>query len=195
MWAMEQAKGIATAIGALFRANREAAGLRQDEVARAAREGGLRWTRATVAAIETGKRDISLDEFFAIRGKPLQAGEFDGERGLFWYATQDKPIRRGKPAEHLDAEMKTAHKLGVESSVIVAASYRLWGKTLTEERDRIVDGKRNIGARSLQAHRGHVTRDLVAQIEQLLRDPSFDPDDRHGWRHAFRAAGARKVKK
>ncbi len=186
--AMAQAKGLSREVGALLRAYREARGLRQDEVARAAREGELGWTRATVAAIETGKRELSLSEFFALRGSPLQAGELDGERGLLWYASQDRPIRRGKLAERLDAETKAAAKLGVEPSAIVAASYHLWGRTLTEERDRVVKARESFdemakaryGAetpptRTLQAHRGHVTRRLVVQIGELLRDPSFDP--------------------
>lgn len=63
---MTQAKTLSAVIGEQVRAWREAAGLRQDEVARAARERGLDWTRATVALIEGGRRQLTVGEFAAL---------------------------------------------------------------------------------------------------------------------------------
>jgi transcriptional regulator with XRE-family HTH domain len=125
--AMNQAKALSAEIGTLFRATREQGGFRQDQIAAFAREVGLSWTRATIAAIETGRRELSLAEFLAVRGRPLEKGEIDGGRGLFWYAkrrAEGYPGRRKGP-EALDAEIKAARKLKVEPSAIVAASRHL----------------------------------------------------------------------
>jgi transcriptional regulator with XRE-family HTH domain len=49
-------------LGRRVRALRLQSGKRQEEVAEAARAAGLNWIRATVAAIESGQRDLSLEE-------------------------------------------------------------------------------------------------------------------------------------
>jgi transcriptional regulator with XRE-family HTH domain len=45
---------------------RKERGQRQDDLAEAVREVGLEWTQATVAAIETGNRKLSLEEVFLL---------------------------------------------------------------------------------------------------------------------------------
>lgn len=60
--AASTAKPMSVVIGERMRSYREAESLRQDELARKARQHGLRWERATVAAIETGRRAISIEE-------------------------------------------------------------------------------------------------------------------------------------
>jgi transcriptional regulator with XRE-family HTH domain len=50
------------AIGAELRRLREADGTRQDQLAAAARRYGLRWNQATIAAVELGRRKLSLGE-------------------------------------------------------------------------------------------------------------------------------------
>lgn len=47
----------------MLRSFREGRGLRQDDLARAARQTGLPWTRSIVVALEAGRRDLSIDEF------------------------------------------------------------------------------------------------------------------------------------
>ena len=47
---------------------REDAGLRQDELAARARAAGLPWTQATVAGIETGRRQVSAAELVVVPG-------------------------------------------------------------------------------------------------------------------------------
>jgi DNA-binding XRE family transcriptional regulator len=54
------------AIGQRLRELRLESGLRQDQVATAARRVGLGWTQATVAAIERGNRELSLGEWFLL---------------------------------------------------------------------------------------------------------------------------------
>lgn len=167
------------ALGDVIRHRREGVGMRQDEVATAARALGLRWTRATVAAIELGRREISLSEFITLRGRDVEPAELSA---LF-----EPPERRisAAAAADQDAESKAARRLHVEPGAIVAAAKRLWdGRTLTAERDRLVTARmemervsaahwKNLGqkvlARTVQAHRGHVTRALVAQLEQELK--------------------------
>jgi transcriptional regulator with XRE-family HTH domain len=54
------------AVGFRLRELRLELGLRQDQVARAARQVGLDWTQSTVAAIERGNRALELGEFFLL---------------------------------------------------------------------------------------------------------------------------------
>lgn len=54
------------AIGQRLRELRLEHGLRQDQVATAARQVGLGWTQSTVAAIERGNRALSLGEWFLL---------------------------------------------------------------------------------------------------------------------------------
>jgi transcriptional regulator with XRE-family HTH domain len=53
---------FAARFGAALLKLRQVHGLRQDDVARAARTAGLPWTRSVVVALEAGRRDLSIDE-------------------------------------------------------------------------------------------------------------------------------------
>jgi transcriptional regulator with XRE-family HTH domain len=50
------------AIGAEVKRRREADGARQEQLAAAARKYGLKWSQATIAAVELGRRKLSLGE-------------------------------------------------------------------------------------------------------------------------------------
>jgi hypothetical protein len=63
---MEDAGALAMLLGQRLRSHREGASQRQDDLARAARGYGLAWSRATVAAIETGRRQLSVGELFLL---------------------------------------------------------------------------------------------------------------------------------
>ena len=69
-----------------------------------------------------------------------------------------------------DAEQKAAKKLGVTADDVLAAALTLWGKTLTDERDaraeKQVSGDASPGR--LQAIRGHMTRDLLNELQPVL---------------------------
>jgi transcriptional regulator with XRE-family HTH domain len=54
---------LAAEVGKALRGWREARGIRQDEVARAARQVGLPWTRSVVVALEAERRYLTIDEF------------------------------------------------------------------------------------------------------------------------------------
>jgi hypothetical protein len=53
---------LANRIGRELRVWREARGLRQDDIARAARQAGLKWTRSVVVALEAERRYLTIDE-------------------------------------------------------------------------------------------------------------------------------------
>jgi transcriptional regulator with XRE-family HTH domain len=61
-----RAKPLSAAIGERMRRLREERGLRQEDVAQAARQLGYRWTRVAVAQLETGQRRLSAAEFLAL---------------------------------------------------------------------------------------------------------------------------------
>lgn len=54
---------IAAEVGRGLKAFRGEHMLRQDDVARAARQAGLPWTRSVVVALEAGRRYVTVDEF------------------------------------------------------------------------------------------------------------------------------------
>src|SRR6266851_3549685 len=74
----DTAPALATLLGQRLRALREGASKRQDDLARTARGCGLSWSRATVAAIETGRRQLSVGELFLLPADLLP------ERGDQW---------------------------------------------------------------------------------------------------------------
>jgi transcriptional regulator with XRE-family HTH domain len=57
-----EVQSLSAAIGRELKTLREAGGLRQEQLAAEARRFGLAWTRATVAAIELGRRQLSIGE-------------------------------------------------------------------------------------------------------------------------------------
>jgi hypothetical protein len=124
---------------------------------------------------------MSLREFLTLRGVPVGETELSG---LFNRAAAGRHVG-ADVAEHLDAESKIARKLGLSPGAVVAASLRLWGRTLTEQRDRAVRDNVSVNrlareywagrdqdippARTLQAARGHITRALVAVLREDLK--------------------------
>ena len=65
-----------------------------------------------------------------------------------------------------DAERIAARRLGVPFAAVVAAALATWGHGLTEERDTRAAKRAGPGAsaRSAQAARGHVTRELYGEL-------------------------------
>jgi transcriptional regulator with XRE-family HTH domain len=72
--ATDRATSLSAAVGARVRGLREGRGLRQEDIARAARVFGVEWTRATVAALETGRRQLTPEELILIPRVLLLAG-------------------------------------------------------------------------------------------------------------------------
>lgn len=69
-----------------------------------------------------------------------------------------------------DAERIAARRLGVPFTAVVAAALATWGHGLTEERDARAAQRAGPGAsaRSAQAARGHVTRELYRELAPAL---------------------------
>lgn len=61
-----RARSLGSVIGERLRTARESAGLSQDEIAAAAGRAGLKWTRAAVASLETGRRRIDAEELLLL---------------------------------------------------------------------------------------------------------------------------------
>lgn len=68
---MDTERSPSAAIGSRLRELRDEHGWKQDDVAVAARRMGLDWSQATVAAIETGRRDLTIGELVLL---PLTLG-------------------------------------------------------------------------------------------------------------------------
>lgn len=69
-----------------------------------------------------------------------------------------------------DATVKAARRLEVAPEAVVDAAYECWGQRLTAERDARVASQAAEGAsaRTLQALRGHVTRDLLEELRPVV---------------------------
>jgi transcriptional regulator with XRE-family HTH domain len=71
-----------------------------------------------------------------------------------------------------DAEARAARRLGRKPVEVARAAYRLWGRSLVAERDHRLQLDEGVGARSLPALRGHVTRQLLDELRTELEDGS-----------------------
>lgn len=219
---MSQSKSLTQAIGERIRYLREATGLRQEDIASSARgRFGLLWTQATVAAIETGKRHLTVEELIllpllltceleellpnvdprvenewialtpqtevrlrllrnVLNGKarnssPLDIGLTTDRRrsesiptSLFNNATLVPRQLKNEAAS--DAAIKGAQRLRMSPLEIAGAAQRLWGRSISEERDaRIAERIRDKKPRTIQALRGHVTRTLLSELRSVLK--------------------------
>lgn len=65
-----------------------------------------------------------------------------------------------------EAEMHAAARLGIDPVDVVKRAHKLWGRSLTEERDNRVARRTDpeTSARSLQALRGWITRQLLDEL-------------------------------
>lgn len=186
-------------IGQQIRRIREQRHLLQEELARLAQKHGLDWGRDTVAAVETGHRRVSLEEFLLLKpvleidlqdlfqkGNIILGGQVvrsDSLKTLLSSGSSALRVVRntsvppsflnfrgngtGARAPVVDsAETKAAKKLGVMPQTIVETAQALWQRTLSEERDDRAG--RDVDARTLQALRGHISRELIAEIQKEL---------------------------
>jgi transcriptional regulator with XRE-family HTH domain len=247
-----RSEALGVALGKRLRLLREQQGLRQEDVARVARTFGLDWTRATVAAIETGRRSVALEEFFLLPNLVVETKTIPGRRTLDshepsenagdtklwvpdflpengWVAVTSRCYLRGsslrerlggistrkerttEPAyifigerredslemaseEENEAEQKAARKLDVEPLLLVFYAREAWGRGFTAERDRRVleQAKGDATPRRLQALRGHVTRQLLKELESKIKAHGPPPKGRRRFIRAIRRALKRK---
>lgn len=70
-----------------------------------------------------------------------------------------------------EAEGKAAKRLGVEPVVVSVAAFKTWGRSLTAERDiRAAKEGEGMSPASRRAHRGQITRQLVAELAQVIKE-------------------------
>lgn len=69
-----------------------------------------------------------------------------------------------------EAEVKAARKLGVSPFVVSLLAHRLWGQSFTDHRDKVVNDRAepSTDRRSIQARRGHVTRQLLSDLAEII---------------------------
>ena len=72
-----------------------------------------------------------------------------------------------------NAELRAGQRFGVDASWVALASIRLWGRSLSDERDRRV-GAAPEGDR--RAFRGHVTRQLTDELAPILNEAKAEQD-------------------
>ncbi len=112
-----------------------------------------------------------------LSGKPLP--QLPPEDQIQIFDSEAKVIRQGdlQTTDRLDADVALAQRLSglnVSLDEVLAAARGLFeGRTLTEERDRRVDAlaaERGelMSVSEQRAHRGHITRELSARIEQVF---------------------------
>jgi transcriptional regulator with XRE-family HTH domain len=199
--AQKEVPSLAAVAGRNLRKHRQERGLRQDDVAHSVRKIGLDWSRAVVAAIETGGRALDLGELVLLSvalgiglsdllqgdGDVLVGGRVEVSLPLL-RALLDDPDESKYSAISLDlekrstvpsgdalrferavgeAERRAARRLQMSPLEVSRCAFQLWGRSLTEERDRrVVESGPVLGKsvsellRSERALRGHVTREL-----------------------------------
>jgi transcriptional regulator with XRE-family HTH domain len=79
-------------------------------------------------------------------------------------------MKRARASASGEAEQKAARKFGIAAENLAYQAFDLWGRSLTEERDRRLEQEINTTAasKSVQALRGHITRQLLAELEPYL---------------------------
>jgi transcriptional regulator with XRE-family HTH domain len=187
------------AVGGELKRRREAQGLRQDAIAHAAELFGFNWTQSTVAAIEAGRRRLSIGEFGALPMIFAQAGLFiacvveffpDTDESVIVAPGIEAPLNRIRSlygtregaaaapaweprillAAASDAERKAARVLRISPDALLRLAVDRWGHTLAAERDRRIGVRAaTLSRRSLQAVRGRVTRELLDELKPRKR--------------------------
>ena len=211
----QSASALEVAIGERLRELRQERGARQEDVAARAREIGLTWSRATVALLEAGRRQLSVGEFLLLpfvltvndAHESPRLADFFVREGSVWLvgdvklpssalrtllqgrsprrttslpaglpgvakrtSTEPGDLETAEKDALGDAEQKAARKLGIAPISVAIAARKLWGRTLTAERDRQISEKtpEAVSPRTLQALRGHVSRLLTAKLSTVV---------------------------
>lgn len=186
----ESAEQLASYLGRQLARVRKQRGLRQQEIEQRLNELGVSWTRNMVATFEIGRRMVTLEEALLlcagydvtlaqmVEAEPDTWVEVGPLRvtartlGAMIAGGATPKIPRLKVAPKIaptEAERRAASRLGVSVGRFVLASEELWGRRLEAERDRRVL-RHSVGSdpATLRAVRGHVTRDLFAELEAAL---------------------------
>ncbi len=103
------------------------------------------------------------------QSKPDPSWAKEKTRILVW----SQPSTRSDESEA--AAAKWAESFNMEPHLFIRFTRRVFdGRTLTEERNRQLEEMGDVTLQQRTAHRGHVTRRLLAQLEQFLKDHGAD---------------------
>jgi hypothetical protein len=80
-----------------------------------------------------------------------------------------------------DAERHASRRLGVDPAQIRLGALALWRRDFDQERDDRVGDVDALEPRSRQARRGLVTREMLAEMEQMLKEASELPTNDDLW--------------
>lgn len=182
-------------VGRRVRAIRKEAGARQVDVATAARAFGLPWPASKVAALEVGAKCVSAEELLllpavltAALGRPVgYADLFDDDADVrlspaVVVAARDVPaLLAGCDSPFAlaaaggggntwwdESAWRVARSLEVDRQTLIDACARLYGRSLSAERDARAAELLPADAprRTVQAKRGRITRDLEREIRE-----------------------------
>lgn len=115
-------------------------------------------------------------EFLDLNGWKLP-GVLSGAEVMETIVDRARWRRKGHTAEQVEilmreaageAEQVAARKLGVTPYAVAVGARRLWGRSLTAVRDARAADAGELGAESLRAVRGHVTRELLDELRAHL---------------------------
>lgn len=185
-------------VGQNLRRLRRAAGLSQKEMARRVRAGGLWWGQPQVCAFENGSREGMDVAALAVLACALDVPaaallEGDGQVAVaedaVWTRSAIRAALAGAPisepialsgrsrfvaaggvvvANPHQADFDLAARLRVPADDVIAASRKLWGHSLQEERERLLAEQEPQTMAQRKARRGHITRRLAREIEIVL---------------------------
>jgi len=128
-------------------------------------------------------KDLSCDDALALKLLVNSQGQWEPKIEAHFDSPQTRLEKAVAPAEiqqeeaiHQaalgDAETKAARALRTDAIDISRAAFQQWGRSLTAQRDHLLAEKGvdpAADARHAQAIRGHLTRQLLAQLKPALR--------------------------
>jgi hypothetical protein len=115
-------------------------------------------------------------------GAPLHIALLGGPSSLDWSNEPSDPMY-----------VKAARALGVTVAEVEKASRKLYGRALPEERDRRLGEVEDLAPRTLQARRGHITRELLSELRGKFESTaSGGKSPKPGTAHPRRVGGARR---
>lgn len=178
-------------IGEGARRLRTTAGKTRDEVSRTAHTFGLAWSYSKLCELEGGTKAVRPEDIFLLIalytrlcGRPVTLADMidpgasieitpvvqvTGREFVDCYAGRAVPVYAPPRVVAGLAERQAAKKLGVKPAAVLSTSIATWGRTLTEERDRIVAERHpDASPDRRRALRGRVTRELLGQLGDEL---------------------------
>jgi transcriptional regulator with XRE-family HTH domain len=167
---------------------RQRKGYTLEAAAAAFRAYGLpTWRTGTVSQMEAGLRipkleelllmcaalDVTLDELFPGEDERVDVGRSSAAtpRAIRALLSRSAPrcaalVPGGSPVIPSDTDRHAARRLGLTAAEVARAARALWGRDFAAERDARLGGVSGLPPRSLQARRGLVSREMLAELRR-----------------------------